>query len=160
MADDQKLYEVARAAQHKAMRGRLRKTRAAMRTQAAPEQIVLSPTQKTGYRAEERAMRHLQDHGLVILARNLRGKTGEIDLVAADGGVLVFIEVRQRRSRRYGGAAASVNRGKQARLIKTAHYFLPRLKQRYFRGIAPACRFDVVGMEPNELIWIKDAFRE
>jgi putative endonuclease len=93
------------------------------------------------------------------LARNLRCRAGEIDLVARDGPVLVFVEVRQRRDRRYGGAAASVNRAKQARLIRAARYFLPVLSRAHFAGVQPPCRFDVVSIEDGRIDWIRDAFR-
>jgi putative endonuclease len=176
MANQAALYEAARAAQQKAVQkaGRRAKAqaRAALRFNAAgttdtaapmlaqlPTLAAVSPTQRAGQRAEALACQHLQDHGLMILAMNLRGKTGEIDLVAADHGVLVFIEVRQRESLRYGGAAASVNRRKQLCLIRTAHYYLPELAKRYFKGQVPPCRFDVVCVEPGGLLWLRDAFR-
>lgn len=163
MADDQRLYELARLAQQKAIRKRQRRDRRKAKADATrelkgPEPPTLSPSQQAGHRAEEQALHYLQSCGLTILARNLRSKTGEIDLVAADGNTLVFVEVRQRHSRQYGGAAASVNRKKQARLLRTAQCFLPRLVGRYFRGVMPACRFDVVTVEPEGLGWIKDAF--
>ncbi|HWK71785.1 YraN family protein [Pollutimonas sp. M17] len=160
MTQDALAYALARLAQQKALRARRRRTKAA-RPCAQPWSglAAFSPTQKAGRASEDRASRYLEDRGLTILGRNLRSKAGEIDLVALDNGVLAFIEVRHRNSRRYGGAAASVNRGKQARLIRAAQYFLPRLAQRHFRGAIPACRFDVVSDEPEGLIWIKDAFQ-
>jgi putative endonuclease len=96
---------------------------------------------------------------LRILALNLHCRAGAIDLVAQDGGTLVFIEVRHRGSLRFGGAAASVNRAKQARLARAAGYFLPHLVRRCFAGRPPACRFDVVALEGAELRWIRDAFQ-
>src|SRR5690606_11803520 len=103
---------------------------------------------------------HLEDRGLVIVAQNLQSRTGEIDLVAVHGDILVFVEVRARGSLEYGGAAASVNRQKQRRLIRTAQFFLPRLAARYFRGATPACRYDVVSLEPAGTVWIQDAFAQ
>ena len=100
------------------------------------------------------------DAKAVIVAQNLQSRTGEIDLVAVHGDILVFVEVRARGSLEYGGAAASVNRQKQRRLIRTAQFFLPRLAARYFRGATPACRFDVVSLEPGGTVWIKDAFTQ
>lgn len=163
MADDQQLYELALAAQQQAIRKRRRKLRTAAKSsmhaplclRAAP---ALSPTQQAGHQAEEQARQYLQAHGLAILVQNLRGRTGEIDLIALDDGVLVFIEVRKRHTQQYGGAAASVNRQKQGRLLRTAQYYLPHLVQRYFRGVTPACRFDVISVEPAGLTWIKHAF--
>jgi len=64
--------------------------------------------QADGARAEELAARHLEQHGLAIVARNVRNRFGEIDIVARDGAVLVFVEVRLRRSGAYGGAAGSI----------------------------------------------------
>ncbi|MGB3288929.1 MAG: YraN family protein [Burkholderiaceae bacterium] len=160
MTDDALAYALARLAQEKAVRARRRRAKAATPRAPAPAGLAaFSPTQKAGRASEERAGRYLEDRGLAILERNLRSKAGEIDLVAYDRGVLAFIEVRRRCSRQYGGAAASVNRGKQMRLIRAAQYFLPRLAQRHFRGVIPVCRFDVVSDEPEGLVWIKDAFR-
>lgn len=158
MKDDLLPYELAHAAQQKAVRARRRKAHATPASPTTQAELRLSPTQKMGRNAEERASRHLQDHGLVILGRNLRSKTGEIDLIANDSGTLIFIEVRHRDTRQYGGAAASVNRNKQLRLIRTANYFLPTLTRRYFRGRLPICRFDVVSIDTDGLTWIKNAF--
>lgn len=165
MTDEQRLYELARVAQQKAIRQRRRKAKASTKAYDAdpyyydgPGLPAVSPSQQAGHRAEDQAMHYLQGCGLTVLARNLHSKTGEIDLIAVDDNTLVFVEVRQRHSRQYGGAAASVNRQKQARLLRTAQYFLPRLAQRHFRGVMPACRFDVIGVEPEGLVWIKDAF--
>jgi putative endonuclease len=184
MADDQRLYDMARLAQQKAARtlrrrdnararklahqtfaclpgaGRLTDDFEACQEETAQERGIRSRTQQAGDRSEDRARQLLQANGLKIIIQNLRSNTGEIDLVAIDRNTLVFIEVRQRGSHQYGGAAASVNRNKQARLIKTAQFFLPRLSRRYFRGTTPACRFDVITDGPQGLGWIKNAFEE
>lgn len=129
---------------------------------AAPDSACIaggSPTQQQGHAAETLAARHLNALGLLILARNLRCRAGEIDLAARHGPALVFIEVRQRRDQRHGGAAASVNRAKQTRLIRAARYFLPTLTRLHFEGRQPPCRFDVIGIEDARIDWIRDAFR-
>ena len=109
---------------------------------------------------ERRAANLLQQQGRQILERNFRARTGEIDIIARDGGTLVFIEVRARRHSAYAGAAASVTRGKQRRLLNTAALYLrarPSLAQ-------AACRFDVIAFEPRqsrpgtEIHWIRRAF--
>ncbi|WP_345796883.1 YraN family protein [Castellaniella sp. MT123] len=157
-------YARAQQAQGLALRRRRRAARTAARhaprndRQGAPPSAG-SPSQRQGYAAESLALRHLNARGLRILARNLRCKAGEIDLVACQGSTLVFIEVRQRRDRRHGGATASVNRPKQARLIRAARYFLPLLSARHFAGRTPVCRFDVVSVEGEQIDWIQDAFR-
>lgn len=155
-------YQLAHQAQCLAVRKRRRHMQAQLRRANcqptnihAPRQ---SPTQRTGQAAEALAAQTLSQAGLVLLAQNLRCKAGEIDLIAMDGATLVFIEVRKRQSLHYGGAAASVNRRKQQRLIRAAQYFLPRLTRRYFAGLTPPCRFDVISIEPNGSKWIKQAF--
>jgi putative endonuclease len=113
-------------------------------------------TKQAGDAAEDRALAHLVASGLRLLARNYRtpGRGGgEIDLVmrAADGTV-VFVEVRQRASRAFGGAAASVGHVKQRRILFAARHYLMRLAQQ------PPCRFDVVSVEAGEIEWLRGAF--
>ncbi|WP_432240246.1 YraN family protein [Herbaspirillum robiniae] len=107
--------------------------------------------QRTGDAAEDAALAHLRRHGLELVERNFRCKGGEIDLIMRDGASLVFVEVRARAGRAYGGAAASVTPAKQRRLIVAAQTFL----QRY--GSPPACRFDVVGFDGAGLEWLRNA---
>jgi putative endonuclease len=156
--EELRIYELARAAQTKAIGKRRRRTARPPREKIPGLQIRQSARQRAGSQAEAQAGRFLEAAGLRVLEQNLRGKTGEIDLVCRDRDILAFIEVRQRRSHRYGGAAASVNLSKQERLIKTARYFLPNLTRRHFGGITPPCRFDVVTLGPNGLAWLKHAF--
>lgn len=110
----------------------------------------------SGYAREAEALRWLQAKGLRPLAQNARFKTGELDLVMLDGDTVVFIEVRARRSGTFGGAAASVDARKQARLVRAAQLFLlgsPTLANR-------PCRFDCVLFdgERSSPEWIKNAF--
>lgn len=84
------------------------------------------------------------------------GHAGEIDLIMRDGDTLVFVEVRQRRNARFGGAVASVTATKQRRIVQAARAYLMRLPS------PPPCRFDVVaitgdGAEP-QVEWIRAAF--
>lgn len=115
-------------------------------------------TGNTGREAEDRALHHLQRHGLRLLERNYRCRAGEVDLIMGDGEAVVFVEVRYRRSRQFGGAAASVDRHKQARLMAAANHYLGRRR----RADLP-CRFDVValgdGNGAGAVQWIRDAFR-
>ncbi|MFL6692060.1 MAG: YraN family protein, partial [Ramlibacter sp.] len=101
-------------------------------------------TKALGDAAEDRALAHLRQAGLRLVARNYRtpGRGGgEIDLVMRDGGTLVFIEVRRRAGGDYGGAAGSIGFTKQRRIVFAARHFLLRL------GAPPPCRFDVVTVE-------------
>ena len=108
--------------------------------------------QASGGAAEEAAANFLVRKGLEIVARNYRTRLGEIDLVARDGDTLVFVEVRMRSGQGFGGARASVDAGKQRRLVAAARQFLSRL------GSEPPCRFDVVTVEAGSPRWLRAAF--
>lgn len=102
---------------------------------------------------EAEARRYLEAQGLQWLASNHRCRFGEIDLIMRDRQVLAFIEVRFRRSRRFGGAGASVDGNKRRRLIMAARHYLSG------HPTDSACRFDVVAIDGQEQIrWIKGAF--
>jgi putative endonuclease len=104
---------------------------------------------------EAHAMTFLQRQRLRFVARNVVCRGGEIDLVMREpDGALVFIEVRARAHGRYGGAAASVVRQKQQRIVRAAQHFLSA-----HDGAMPACRFDVIAFERGRLVWLRDAFR-
>ena len=120
--------------------------------------VVLSPTQKRGRHWEDKAADFLVQQGLALLARNLSCKAGEIDLVALErDGTLVFIEVRQRRSPRFGRAGDTVNHAKQRRLIRAACWLLPGITAGFLAGRPTACRFDVIGFDNGALTWLKAA---
>lgn len=109
--------------------------------------------QADGATAEALAARHLERRGLAVIARNVRSRFGEIDLVARDGDVLVFVEVRLRRSARFGGAAASITAAKRERLVKAAEGYLATLAR------VPPCRFDAVlldGLDGTRIDWLRD----
>jgi len=110
-------------------------------------------SRETGDAKEGIARRFLEDRGLKLVAHNVRCRHGEIDLVMRDEQTLVFVEVRYRRGEGFGGAAASVDRRKQARLTAAAGYYL----QRHPTDLP--CRFDVVAIGAQDRVqWIKDAF--
>jgi len=116
---------------------------------------VRTPKQRAGDAAEDAAARHLSDHGCTLIDRNVRYPEGELDLIARERELIVFVEVRMRRSSAFGGAAARVDRHKQKRLMRAAqHWLLARYGERW-----PACRFDVVTVAGDGTIeWIRDAF--
>lgn len=115
-----------------------------------------SPTSAKGQRAEQQTVRFLQEQGYRIIQRNYRCRLGEIDLIAEDGAVLCFIEVRSRRSDAFGDPLETIDRPKQRRIIRAARLFLAR------GGCGDReVRFDVVGIvyEPELRIrLIKGAF--
>ena len=121
-------------------------------------------TRAIGARFEAHALVFLQRQRLVLVARNVQCRGGEIDLVMRErDGTLVFVEVRARTWRDYGGAAASVGWHKQQRIVRAARYFLAtrRGARSAFERARdlPPCRFDVVAFERGRLAWLRDAFR-
>jgi putative endonuclease len=110
---------------------------------------------RAGIEAEDLALTYLQGQGLRLKARNYTCRLGEIDLVLLDGATLVFVEVRQRTHRTFGGAAESITARKREKLIATARHFLARQRS------LPPCRFDAVLVDGEGRIeWIRDAFGE
>jgi putative endonuclease len=104
---------------------------------------------RLGEAAEQQACTYLQQQGLRLLARNYQCRFGEIDLVMQQGAVVVFVEVRSRRSNRFGGAAASITADKQRKLWATAQHYLANLPH-----ATPACRFDAITLDGNRLDWL------
>ena len=79
---------------------------------------------ETGRLGELAARRHLEEAGYVVLEMNARRGRHEIDIVAEDDGVLVFVEVRSRRGRRMGAPEESIDAAKRRRLVEAAHRYL------------------------------------
>ena len=106
-----------------------------------------------GARAEALAAAFLAARGLTIVERNFRRRCGELDLIARDGETLVFVEVRLRTRRDFGGAAASITAAKRSRIAAAAGLYLARLSR------TPPCRFDAVlldALDPARVEWLKD----
>lgn len=107
-----------------------------------------------GEKAEQIASLYLQAQGLTLITSNYRSRFGEIDLIMREGQTLVFIEVRLRKNKTFGGAEASITPSKQHKTVITAEYYLQQ------QG-AQACRFDAILMDKedaNSITWIKNAF--
>ena len=95
-----------------------------------------------GKRGEDLACRELERLGYVILSRRFRTRCGEIDIVARDGRVLVFVEVKTRSGGRFGSPLESLTWHKRHRLIRMA------LSYMFLRHVSNTpCRFDVVGVK-------------
>lgn len=108
----------------------------------------------TGADNEQRATEYLIDNGYTILERNFRNKTGEIDIIARNDDMFVFVEVKYRSSKKYGYAVEAVNYRKQQVIRQVAVYYLTT---RYRRCDIP-CRFDVIGIDGTNITHIKNAF--
>ncbi|MBF0586010.1 YraN family protein [Prosthecochloris sp. N3] len=97
-----------------------------------------------GRRGEQIAAGWLADQGMRIIRRNYRYRRNEIDIIALDGPVLCFIEVKTRASLRAGHPLEAVTRAKQREIIRTARAFLA-----FDYPGEPDCRFDVVAIIAN-----------
>ena len=104
-------------------------------------------TRDRGSTAERDGARWLEERGFDIVARNVSFRFGEVDLVALDGDTLCFVEVKARRSRRFGLPGEAVTLSKQRRLTHCARAYLA---DRPHRG---PCRFDVLAMELEGSEW-------
>jgi putative endonuclease len=106
-----------------------------------------------GESAEQQAYNFLIKKGLKPVCRNFRCKQGELDLIMTEKQTLVIIEVRYRKTDKYGSAAESVTMVKQSRIIAATHIYLAAEKKDC------PIRFDVIAISGNGNIdWIQNAF--
>lgn len=116
------------------------------------------PTREIGARAEQSAMEYLQKQGYEILERNWRFSRAEIDLIARDGDILVFVEVKYRSYDWYGPPEVSVDADKEHMIIDAAQRYMEKIGHEW------EIRFDIVSilMAPegkgHSLNHFKDAF--
>lgn len=107
-------------------------------------------------RGEQLAADYLKTKGFHIVAHNYRLRIGEIDLICQDDKTLVFVEVKSRRSHRYGDGAEAISLAKQRKIVTVAQVYLGRFAD------PPPCRFDAVivdfSAEPPVLRHLEDAF--
>jgi len=97
---------------------------------------------QAGAAGEDLACRHLEGQGFLILARNFRCRSGEIDVVARDGETTVFVEVKDRAGRSHGEGHESVTMGKRRRVVRAARLYAAS------HGLSERpIRFDVVSIE-------------
>jgi putative endonuclease len=106
---------------------------------------ILDPRRRVGQEGEAAAEQYLRRKGYRIVAKNLRSSLGELDLVAEDGQVLVFVEVKARQTQEFGGAVYAVHGRKQEKLIQLASQYLAR-----YHLTNRLCRFDVVLLQGGE----------
>lgn len=110
---------------------------------------------QTGAQKELMAAEYLSAGGMKIVEKNFRNRQGEIDIIGYHEGYLVFVEVKYRKDDAKGGALGAVNFHKQKQICKVADYY------RYTHGIGEytAVRYDVVAIQDEEIMWLKNAFQ-
>jgi putative endonuclease len=98
--------------------------------------------QRSGAAGEDEAARYLENAGLQIVARNFKTRLGEVDIVARDGAVTVFVEVKKRQNVSHGTAAEFVSGGKARRVVAAARLYAAR------HGLTEKpIRFDVIAID-------------
>lgn len=105
-----------------------------------------------GTRGENIACEFLLKQGLKMRVRNYRTAFGEIDLIMQENNVIVFVEVKYRKSLKFGNPLESVGWHKQQKIRSIARIYLAQL------GYEPLCRFDVIGILDKRIYWVKGAF--
>jgi putative endonuclease len=111
-----------------------------------------------GTLGETAACRFIEDSGFIILERNYRNsRYGEIDIIARKEDLIVFFEVKTRRSMVYGGALYSMSPSRRKRFIAVARHYIST------RGWASqkdlVYRYDMIALENGEINWVEDMFR-
>ena len=118
---------------------------------------MLNKRQQFGKESETLAVRYLKKNGYKILEQNYRNKIGEIDIIAKKKGVLVFVEVKARKTHGFGNPKWAVTSKKQRKISMVALYYLKATKQTHVKA-----RFDVVALSSAkdnlQIEIIKNAF--
>ncbi len=118
----------------------------------------METTVAQGSSAEASATAALTRLGYQVVERNFRCRAGELDIVARDGDVLAFVEVRSRADAEHGHAAEMIGLRKQRQVARVAaHYVAHRLHGQLAR--CDQMRFDVVAITGDDVQLIKDAWR-
>lgn len=120
----------------------------------------LSPTAALGRRGEDLAHRYLRSAGMTILARNYRPGSGdaEVDIVARDNDVVVFVEVKSRTSEEFGSPDRAIDLEKQKHIVRAARAYATRAGLEWNQ-----VRFDTVSIvftKPPSIVHQQDAFFE
>lgn len=127
-------------------------------TSSEAPSVNTTTSKEWGIQGEERALSFLEEKGFEILSRNFRhGRAGEIDLIARKDRLLLFVEVKSRRTPWMGGSLYSISQRKKRTLKAVASRFLSTRPDLYTRDIV--CRFDMISVLDGRVEWIEDIFR-
>jgi putative endonuclease len=111
---------------------------------------------RAGKKGEDKAAAFLEAAGLLIIGRNIRSQAGEVDIIALDGDILVFVEVKNWTAYAIENLEYGIGEKKQQRIIETAKHFLKN--HREYRDMS--IRFDVVFIQADTVTHIVSAFTE
>ncbi len=108
---------------------------------------------EAGTEGEEAAARTLKKKGYKIIERNFRSPFGELDIIAEEGGYLVFVEVKRRDTPAFGDPLEAITDAKKRHIIKSAQFYM-----KTHRCFERKARFDVVGIDRENVKIVKHAF--
>jgi len=105
-----------------------------------------------GRKGEKKAASYLKKKGYEILDMNYRTKVGEIDIIAGKGDLVVFVEVKARKTDEFGKGYEAVDARKADKIIRSAQFYFAK------RQLESPCRFDVISIDGGEITHIENAF--
>ena len=113
--------------------------------------MIILNTREIGNKYEDKSVETLVKEAYRILERNYQNRFGEIDIIAEKNKELVFIEVKYRKTSKFGYGYEAVDRRKIMKILKLAHYYIQSKKYQNYK-----IRFDCMSYLGDELDWIKD----
>lgn len=113
--------------------------------------MIILNTREIGNKYEDKSVETLVREAYKILERNYQNRFGEIDIIAEKNKELVFIEVKYRKTSKFGYGYEAVDRRKIMKILKLANYYIQSKKYQNYK-----IRFDCMSYLGDELDWIKD----
>ena len=113
--------------------------------------MIIVNTREIGNKYEDKSIKTLVKEAYKILERNYQNRFGEIDIIAEKNKEIVFIEVKYRKTNKFGYGYEAVDRRKIIKILKLANYYIQSKKYQDYK-----IRFDCMSYLGNELDWIKD----
>ena len=113
--------------------------------------VIIVNTREIGNKYEDKSVETLVKEEYKILERNYQNRFGEIDIIAEKNKELVFIEVKYRKTSKFGYGYEAVDRRKIMKILKLANYYIQSKKYQNYK-----IRFDCMSYLGDELDWIKD----
>ena len=113
--------------------------------------VIILNTREIGNKYEDKSVETLVKEAYKILERNYQNRFGEIDIIAEKNKELVFIEVKYRKTSKFGYGYEAVDRRKIMKILKLANYYIQSKKYQNYK-----IRFDCMSYLGDKLDWIKD----
>jgi putative endonuclease len=116
----------------------------------------IKTTTEIGNIFEQHAVDHLLKYNAQIIARQYKSPYGEIDIIAKITNKIIFVEVKARKSLKYGGAIYSISKAKQAKIINTAEFFMQDYHIHSNQNNIIEYRFDAIIFDSGKIEWIQN----